>query len=170
MLKSGLYEQVVNQWVATELANTDRRPHKVAIDAQEAAKVLAQYLAEVLEPCLEIVKDRGESVQGQVALVNKLLDLIRQEIRDDHINQLLVDRRAEQLLALLDRQNNARALAGPTVIVRPETSLAVSSLFTGAVREPSLVSELKKEIASCDRIDLLVSFIKWSGLRMIMEE
>ena len=76
-LKSGLYEQVVNQWVATELANTDRRPHTAAIDAQEAAKVLAQYLAEVVEPCLEIVKDRGGSVQGQVALVNKLLNLIR---------------------------------------------------------------------------------------------
>lgn len=169
-LKSGLYEQVVNQWVATELENTDRRPHTAAIDAQEAAKVLAQYLAEVVEPCLEIVKDRGGSVQGQVALVNKLLNLIRQEIRDEHIDQLLVDQRAEQLLALLDRRDDARALTGPAAVIRPETSLAVSSLFTGAVREPSLVSELKKEIASCDRIDLLVSFIKWSGLRMIMDE
>lgn len=169
-LKSGLYEQVINQWVATELENTDRRHHKVAIDAQEAAKVLAQYLAEVVEPCLEIVKDRGGSLQGQVTLVNKLLELIRQEIRDEHIDEYLVDQRAEQLLALLDRQDDARTLAGPAAVIRPETSLAVSSLFTGAVREPSLVSELKKEIASCDRIDLLVSFIKWSGLRMIMEE
>ena len=48
-LKSGLYEQVVNQWVATELANTDRRPHTAAIDVQEAAKVLAQYLARHVE-------------------------------------------------------------------------------------------------------------------------
>ena len=40
-LKSGLYEQVVNQWVATELANTDRRHEIAPIDAQEAAKVTA---------------------------------------------------------------------------------------------------------------------------------
>lgn len=51
---------------------------------------------------------------------------------------------------------------------RPETPLAESSLFTGSPSDPQLVHELQRELASADAADFLVSFIKWSGLRLLM--
>ncbi|MCD4718754.1 MAG: DEAD/DEAH box helicase family protein [Desulfobacula sp.] len=53
---------------------------------------------------------------------------------------------------------------------RPETPLSVGSLLTATSGDPSLVSQLKQEILHADRIDILVSFIKWSGIRIIQDE
>jgi superfamily II DNA or RNA helicase/HKD family nuclease len=53
--------------------------------------------------------------------------------------------------------------------VRPDLPLAVSALLTGSSRTPSLASQLEKEMASADRVDWLVSFIKWSGIRPLRD-
>ena len=169
MLKTGLYEQVINQLMAAELAQTDKFPQSAPLDAAESAKVLAKYLAEIIENSLDRYKDGG-SLADQILLVNKLVAWLKQETQEPGLAEFAVPQPAKQLLALLERQNNPLAIDERTELVRPQSSLAISSLFTGAGNEPSLFSELKKEIASCDRIDLLVSFIKWSGLRMIMDE
>lgn len=58
---------------------------------------------------------------------------------------------------------------GEQRVVRPDLPLAVSALLTGSSRTPSLASQLEKEMASADRVDWLVSFIKWSGIRPLRD-
>lgn len=53
---------------------------------------------------------------------------------------------------------------------RPDTPMSVNCLLTGTDSEPHLASQLKKELASADRCDILCSFIKWSGLRLLWDE
>lgn len=171
MLIPGLYEQVISTELGLELDRaTDKLKVTAPIDSAEASKILVKYISEIIEKGLDSAKADADGVLLQISLVNKIIDLIRQETGEVVFDTLTVDARAEQLLALLDKENTVYALDARAEIVRPETSIAQSSLFTGAIHEPSMYTELKKEIASSDRIDMLVSFIKWSGLRLIMDE
>ena len=171
MLKDGLYEQVINNKLDTELAEcTDKLSTTASIDKAEASKVLSKYLTEVVEKGLDHIIDNGGDISSQVELVNKIVSVIKDETRESDFSEMSVAERAEQLLSLFDKKNSLLALNENANIVRPETSIAQSSLFTGAIHEPQMYTELKKEIVSCNRIDMLVSFIKWSGLRLIMDE
>lgn len=172
MLRPGLYEQVINTKLKSELAEIPQaRKDTAPIDKAEASHVLSQYLADVVQKGLDNVLDNGGDIAAQVALTNQIVTLIQTSTQEADFAALSVAEQAEQLLALL-READPRLAAGKTAadLTRPETSMAQSSLFTGAVHEPQMYTELKKEIASADRIDMLVSFIKWSGLRLIMDE
>lgn len=170
MLKNGLYEQVINRSLENELVVTDKLIQTDAIDPAEAAKVLAQYISGVVEKGLQNVRDNGGDVSSQVELVNKIISSVASETQEIGFDSMSVAERAEMLLALIERKNSIQALNEKAEIIRPETSIAQSSLFTGAIHEPQMFTELKKEIVSCDHIDMLVSFIKWSGLRLIIDE
>ena len=172
MLQPGLYEQVINNALSSELSEIPEvRKSTAPIDTAEASKVLAQYLTDVVQKGLENVQDNGGGLEAQIQLANQIVNTIQNTTQEADFASLGVDQRAEQLLALL-RDNDPRLATGKSAkeLERPETSIAQSSLFTGAIHEPQMYTELKKEIVSADRIDMLVSFIKWSGLRLIMDE
>ena len=170
MLKDGLYEQIINKGLETELSSTDKLSATAPIDSAEASRVLAKYIAEVVEKGLDNVADNGGDVNSQVALANRIISTIINETKENELDEMTVAERAEQLLALFDKKNSILAIDEKAAIIRPETSIAQSSLFTGAIHEPQMFTELKKEIISCNQIDMLVSFIKWSGLRLITDE
>ena len=172
MLKPGLFEQVINKQINNELSSIPKaRLYTELIDEAEAPKVLASYVSEILQKGFENVVDKGGDISAQISLANKIIELVQITTNDGDYAFLNIDQRAELLLALL-RENDPQLILGKTAsdLHRPETSIAQSSLFTGATHEPQLFSELKKEITSSDKIDFLVSFIKWSGLRLIIGE
>ena len=53
MLHDGLYEQIINKELETELGLTDKLSATAPIDSAEASKVLAKYIAEVVEKGLD---------------------------------------------------------------------------------------------------------------------
>lgn len=171
-LKNGIYEQVINKLITEEITalQDTKIINKDNIEEAESNKILAAYLQEVTRKALSYVKkESGSKVLNQVAICNKLISLLREETEEESLNDYIINEESKILLEVLEKMNSSRNIK-KDVVIRPTTSLSRSSLFTGSMIEPSLISEIKKEILTADKIDMLISFIKWSGLRLIIEE
>ena len=167
MLKPGLYEQIVNQAISTELISVSEQCKSVEkLESAKAPQALAGYVAENIRMTLEAM---SQNTSEQIELVNDLLHVLAE--KRGEMTEQYVDSKAERLLQVMD-EKDPRRITGITaaMLPRPETPMSVSSLFTGAVNEPKMYTELRKEITSATHIDMLVSFIKWSGLRLMINE
>ncbi len=173
-MKSGLYEQIINQGLAESLEKLDQdRVWLQAADESELPQLLSQYAAEVVHRALLLQPKRGAKenhLRAQIELVNRVVESALHEIEaeDPEAYQLILP--AQELLALTPEVVEPHLLGRRIAPLRPTSPLRSSSLFTGAKQEPSLDAEFRHEIQSSDRIDMLVSFIKWSGLRLLMDE
>lgn len=175
MLEPGIYEQLINLGIRGEIDKLS--PEVVAmesIDTAEASKVISSYLTAIVRRGLDDLMElkAEDSLNKQIALANQIISIIKQQTQHEGFDKLSIDPAHEQLLAVLHPDDAQRILGKKAIdIPRPESSLSQSSIFTGgAVKEPQLMSELRKEIETADQIDFLVSFIKWSGLRQILPE
>ena len=82
MLHNGLYEQIINKGLDSELSVTDKLSQTAPIDSAEASKVLAKYVAEIVEKGLNNVKDNGGDLNSQVDLVNRIVSTIMTETKE----------------------------------------------------------------------------------------
>ena len=169
MLVNGLYEQVINKAIETELSKGDKISKTEKIDAAESSRILSSYVADIVEKSLNYLKDSGYDTNQQIEFVNQIIETAINNTNNE-TEEYNVSDRAEQLLAINDRKNSINAVNDKADIIRPVTSIARSSIFTGAKNEPQMYTELKKEILSCNKIEMIVSFIKWSGLRLLIDE
>lgn len=144
---------------------------KEKLDPEEAKNILTQYIANITKTALKYVRDGisepQEYLLKQIELCNEIIQLLKERLRDSEFEELKVGDSAEVLTYVYEKINNTDF---NNKVIRPETSISRTSLFTGSKKESNLNEEMKKEIVSCDEICMLVSFIKWSGLRTILDE
>lgn len=175
-MKKGIYDQIINEKIAQEMVEeTELFPNSISLDEYVSPQyILSLYVYKALEKALYFLNDKNLTVEEQAKFCNEIMNLIAEKTNDDSFKGLLIDLSNEQkarvLQALIQRQNNPSFSSQNVFYTHPETSINESSLFTGSSGEPNLFSEFKKEIESADRVDFIVSFIKFSGLRLIIDD
>ena len=178
MLKNGIYEQIVNTRINKELQQLDREKYDIELeklDGEDARRILTIYISYVINQALQYLRDsfpsskENESLLAQIRLCNEIVQEIAEHTNEPEFEDNIILEKGEVLTSLYEKMNSARSI-NTIKAVHPETSIVENALFTGSKNEPSMLSELKKEILSSDSIDLLVSFIKWSAIRPLLVE
>ncbi|MDD3845086.1 MAG: DUF3427 domain-containing protein [Syntrophorhabdaceae bacterium] len=159
-LSYGLYDALLDERLLGVLRrNPDLRAVLSKLDVEEQPARYAAFVAKIVESALRQVTEPDERLR----LCNRITTLLSDDSRLTYLEKHKLVSAEKQILSEITPPHYARQ-----GVPRPETSIVESSLFTGSPREPQLVHELEREMRSADRVDILVSFIKWSGLRLLM--
>ncbi|MGW2658471.1 DUF3427 domain-containing protein [Streptomyces sp. NPDC001478] len=155
---AGLYETLITRRLEERVKQLDAagwRAIEATVGPESAPHVLSRHIATVVRHILQ-----GLKPAEQVIAANHILaSLSTLEGAAEWID-LVVDG-PRQLLAV------AKQEAPGVYAVRPGTPLSDTALLTNAPEDPSLGFELRAELATADRVDLLCAFVKWHGLRVL---
>ncbi len=173
-MNQGIYEELVTQLVSERINGLNKDLYfinKSKIDKEEASIIISRHLSKTIKGALDVVK--GEhAIEIQIEIANKIIHLLKAELRENDFENDLIEIEGEILKAVFSRiDSHFSDLNLHLKEITPYTRLTYSELFTGGSNTGlSLESELKKEILSSDRIDLLVSFIKFKGIVILERE
>lgn len=147
-LPTGLYEQLLTEALLRD--SNDLLRSVRSVDDSESAAVLGEYVGRA---------------------VSRLLDELPPERRVDRANDILyglaeglISEGPQQLLALARQEEPG---VWRLLQTRPSVPLSRPALLTNSPSDPKLGAELRAELATADRVDLLCAFVKWYGLRVL---
>lgn len=171
--ETGLYEQLINRLVTNKLDSLDYEKFHVSktpLDKEEASQYLSLYLSETIRFALDYIKEKDRPLR-QIEISNKIITLLSEELKNVDLTENLIENEGRILEAVFSKTNFPYSnLKDRLKEITPYTRFSQSELFTGNNTGISLESEIKKEILSADEICWLVSFIKFSGIRIFKKE
>ncbi len=172
-MTEGIYEELVTQLVSRKIGGLDRDNFYIktsTIDKEEAADILSKHLSYTIKNALNLLKSNN-SIESQIEVANKIILFLKEELRDEMFDDNLIDIHGKILKAVFSKiDTHFSDLDLHLKEITPYTRLTHSELFTGGNIGLSLESELKKEIISSNKVDLLVSFIKFKGIIILKKE
>ncbi len=162
----GLYEVLITEALDAQLSRLGERLQAIRGDlrAAEAADRIGLHLQRVVSQAIAAIDERERTKVG-IDLARRLIDLIR-EMPD--ASGLAAERPVEAgelLRSILGRLPDGR----PEAIAAPLIPLLDTTLLTNAPGEPRVGHQVSAEIHSADRVDVVMAFIRRSGISPLLE-
>ncbi|WP_393058326.1 DUF3427 domain-containing protein [Streptomyces sp. LN549] len=155
---AGLYETLITRRLEEQmkqLASAGWHAIDGAVGVESMPHVLSRHIAHSVLLTLQ-----GLKPAQQVVAANHILESLSTIDGATERADVVVDG-PRQLLAVAEQE------APGVYAIRPATPLSETALITNSPEDPSLGFELRAELATADRVDLLCAFVKWHGLRVL---
>lgn len=166
-LDKGIYERLITERLREQLEalSESSRVDERQLRSVDASDRIAWHVSRQVERALLDV-DEDERVEVGVRVARALLERLGELITDAaDPGELPVDP-AAVLHAVLGQRPDGST----DVIELPRIPLLDTTLLTNAPGEGRLISHLKSEIESADRIDLVMAFIRRSGISPMLDQ
>lgn len=162
----GLHESLLTRALEAGLRDLDSAliPERRDLHSAEAGDRLALHVGALLRRALADVDDR-ERVEVGTRLARALVEQIGAALDDTERADDLPLEPARILRAILALRPDGT----PEEIPAPLIPLLDTTLLTNAPGEPRVGKQLETEIHSADRIDVVMAFIRRSGMRPLLE-
>ncbi|NDE42579.1 MAG: hypothetical protein EB007_11580 [Betaproteobacteria bacterium] len=161
--RTGLYDRLIYDDEVSALVGLADQ-HRAMLVAPTTQQRREQFIDELLQSLPELLDvaaaggaDAGEKARLEIEFIRRLLVTMRTETSQSSRRLATPPQRLKSI-----HSTNAE-------VAYPATGLRHPWLFTSAKSDPSLLHELRAELQSVDRVDILVSFITWSGVRKLMD-
>ena len=162
----GLYEALITERLTSDLSVIGEGLHVVRDELRhpEAPDRIALHLGRVVERAVQRFNSNERAHQG-AALAQQIIELIRTFTGDETV---LRDRPVApgQVLRAIQR---VMPDGQPATLHEPQTPLLDTTLLTNAPSEPRVGAQILSEIDSADRIDVIMAFVRMSGIRPLLQ-
>lgn len=165
-LLPGLYEQLLTRALQERLRTLSAKYHQdiSRLHPSEAADRIAMHLGTLLRQTVDAQDDPARAQLG-VALAQDVIALLVERSNGAvDANDMPLDS-AAVLRALLQYRPDGQ----PQVLPQPATPLLDTTLLTNAPGEPRVGHQLRTEIPSADRIDVLMAFVRKTGIQPLLD-
>lgn len=164
-LAPGAYEELITAELQRRLRVIDSDlVHREGMEKVDAEEMLVRHIATQVRRALRIAGGPQASIVDQVDAANRITQAIASVAAEAASSDDLLTDAKDVLLAIADARLPDGTVKFPA---RPSIPLTSSALLVNGRDQPQIGREIVKELASADRVDLLVAFIKWPGLRLI---
>lgn len=162
----GIYDQLIDELfgaTADALAARRLRAAIADVDPAEMASRIGEVVGQWATTALGTVRP-----DDRHAAATQLTAQLLAEINRLHPDTIAPGQQPTDPIQRLTAIERLAPTGDPIPIKRPITPLRDTVLMTNARDQPSVGREIAAEIESADRIDVVMAFIRWTGIRELL--